>query len=83
MQITIKLYAMLTQYLPNDAVKNQATLAVAEGTTIAEIINQLHMPAELVHLVLLNGVYVQPEQIATTQFNDSDVLAIWPPVAGG
>ena len=41
------------------------------------------MPPKLVHLVLVNGVYVPPEERATRTLVEGDVLAIWPPVAGG
>ena len=83
MQITLKLYAMLTQYLPKNAENNQVSLDISAETSVADVINKLNMPDELVHLVLLNGVYIQPEQLAETHFSDADVLAIWPPVAGG
>jgi len=36
-----------------------------------------------VHLVLINGSYVAPEDRATRTLVDGDVLAIWPPIAGG
>jgi sulfur carrier protein ThiS len=41
------------------------------------------MPEKLVKLVLVNGVYVPPEERATRTLVEGDVLAIWPPVAGG
>jgi molybdopterin converting factor small subunit len=34
-------------------------------------------------LVLLNGKYIAPEARGTTTLTEGDVLAIWPPVAGG
>jgi len=40
-------------------------------------------PRELAHLVLLNGIYVAPEQRNLVSIKEGDVLAIWPPVAGG
>ncbi len=83
MHITIKLYAMLSRYLPPGAERNVGQLEVPDNTSVGSIIEQLHLPKELVHLVLVNGVYVRPEQQGTTLLNDSDSLAIWPPVAGG
>ncbi len=35
------------------------------------------------HLVLLNGVYLTPEQREQATFKEGDTLAVWPPVAGG
>ena len=83
MQITIKLYAMLSEYLPDGAVKNVAPLEIAMGNTVGAVIKQLALPRELVHLVLLNGVYIAPEDHADTLLKEADTLAIWPPVAGG
>ena len=84
MHITFKLYASLTEYLPPEARRdNRITLDVAADATIAQIIAPLGMPAKLVHLVLVNGVYVPPEARATRTFVEGDVLAIWPPIAGG
>jgi sulfur carrier protein ThiS len=84
MQITFKLYASLTEYLPPDKrSSNQLTLEVPEGASIASIIEPFKLPMKLVHLVLINGAYVPPEQRATRTLVDGDVLAIWPPIAGG
>ena len=84
MHITFKLFATLTDYLPADARRsNVLALDVAEGATIAQIIEPFGMPEKLVHLVLVNGTYVPPEERASKVLNDGDVLAVWPPVAGG
>ena len=83
MQITLKLYAMLSEYLPPGAVRNISHLEVPETATIGAVIEQLHLPRELAHLVMVNGVYVPPSQHLATPLKDTDTLAIWPPVAGG
>lgn len=83
MQITLKLFASLTQHLPNGSQGNQTDLALAEDESVQDIIERLALPSQLVHLVLLNGVYVPPEQRGTQRPKAGDQLAIWPPVAGG
>lgn len=84
MRITFKLYAGLSQHLPPEARQgNQLPLDVAEGATIAEVIAPFGLPMKLVHLVLINGVYVAPEHRAERRLAEGDVLAIWPPIAGG
>ncbi len=84
MQITFKLYASLTQYLPHEArYTNRVPLDLPEGATVAMVIEPYGMPKELVHLVLINGVYVPPDERLTRVLVDGDVLAIWPPIAGG
>jgi molybdopterin converting factor small subunit len=84
MQITFKLYANLTDYLPAESrVSNRVTLDIASDDTIARIIEPFRLPTKLVHLVLINGVYVPLDQLSTKTLVEGDVLAIWPPVAGG
>jgi sulfur carrier protein ThiS len=84
MKITFKLYASLTDYLPAEARRgNRMALELADGATIAQVIEPFGLPTKLVHLVLVNGVFVPPEQRASRGIVDGDVLAIWPPIAGG
>ena len=84
MRITLKLYATLTDYLPADSRRdNQIQLEVEDGATIASIIARQNLPPRLVHLVLVNGVFISPSERAHYAFNEEDVLAIWPPIAGG
>jgi molybdopterin converting factor small subunit len=84
MQITFKLYASLTQYLPAEAREsNRVTLDVSADASVAQIIAPFNLPEKLVHLVLINGAYVQPEERLSRTLREGDVLAIWPPIAGG
>lgn len=84
MKITFKLYASLTDYLPVESRSgNRVQLEVADGTSIAQVIAPFGLPPKLVHLVLVNGVYVAPEDRLSRILIDGDVLAIWPPIAGG
>lgn len=82
--VTLKLYASLTKYLPEPFRKNHAMpMEVGADATIASLIAPLGLPEGLVKLVVLNGVFVHPSERAQTRFADGDVLAIWPPIAGG
>lgn len=83
MKVTVKLFALLGRYLPPGAADNQAALEVADGATPATVIDSLNLPREYCHLVLVNGHYVEPSQRESLALEDNDVLAIWPPVAGG
>ena len=84
MKITFKLYATLSDYLPAEARRtNMIELEVRDASTIAEVIAPYNLPPKLVHLVLVNGVFIAPEARATHALADGDALAIWPPVAGG
>lgn len=83
MEITLKLYAGLTQYLPEHSVKHAVQLDISSSETAFSILEQFKVPKESAHLVLLNGVYLEPEERTKPTFNEGDILAVWPPVAGG
>ena len=84
MNITLKLFASLTDYLPAESkYTNIVALDVATGTTIGNVIEQYNLPPKWVHLVLVNGVYIYSEARSAHTLVEGDVLAIWPPIAGG
>jgi sulfur carrier protein ThiS len=84
MKITFKLFASLTDYLPaNVRNSNQMDLELAPGATILQVIEPFGLPEKMVHLVLINGKYIAPEDRGTLALQPDDVLAIWPPIAGG
>ena len=83
MRIRLKLFASLEDHLPAGARDNIADIDVADHSTPYQLIDAHHIPRESAHLVLLNGVYVVPEQRDQPVLKEGDVLAIWPPVAGG
>jgi sulfur carrier protein ThiS len=87
-RILLKLYATLTDFLPRDAegrkpAHNRIVLDVPEGSDVQSVIERFNLPPRLVHLVLVNGVYVAPATRSAHRLNPDDALAIWPPIAGG
>ncbi len=84
MKITFKLYATLGDLLPPHAKRNIAEIEVDDDVTLHSIIDQYRVPRELAHLVLINGVFVcDADRDESGLLKEGDVLAIWPPVAGG
>ena len=83
MKVTIKLFALLGQYLPDGAIDNAAAIEVADGATASDVIRRLNLPREYCHLVLVNGLYLTPGERDTRPLHPNDTLAIWPPIAGG
>ena len=83
MKVELKLYASLSRFLPPGAVDHKAMVEVPEGTTPIQLIDEMKLPRESCFLVLVNGVFVPPEERKTRAMHEGDALAIWPPIAGG
>jgi molybdopterin synthase sulfur carrier subunit len=84
MKIKFKLFATLQDLLPAGAVKNAIDIEVADDASLNDIIDRYKVPRELAHLVLVNGIfYCDTDRDDRQVLKENDVLAIWPPVAGG
>lgn len=88
MEITFKLFATLSDYLPQQLngrarVHNQIPLEVPDATSVQAVINQFHLPPALAHLVLVNGVFIPRSARESHLLHVGDELAVWPPIAGG
>ena len=79
MKINLNLYASLAEYLPDRARGNPNSLELPEGTTIKQLIEQLHIPPDTPRIIFLNGVHAPLEAL----LNDGDRLGMFPPLAGG
>ena len=83
MNVTLKLYATLSDYLPPGTRQNMVRVEVADDATVGALINRYNLPPKLTHLVLVNGVYIAPEARADAPLREGDTVAVWPPIAGG
>ena len=84
MQITFKLYATLQHLLPPEAQNNAIVIEVPEDITLHEVIDRFNVNHKDAHLVLINGRYFGgADRDERGLLVDGDVLAVWPPVAGG
>ena len=83
MRVTLELYASLLSYLPPRADRHRVEVDVPDDTVVADLLTMFSVPPERAHLVLHNGVFVPPEERETLNLRPGDVIAVWPPVAGG
>ncbi len=88
MRIVFKAFATLGEHLPRELdghrrVGNELPVDVPDGTTVQAVIDRFALPRALVHLVLVNGEYIEPAARGGRALREGDALAVWPPVAGG
>jgi molybdopterin converting factor small subunit len=79
MEIEVKLFATLREYLPKGSSRFSCKMKVDDSTRIQDILSRLKLPEEIPKIILINGVHGKKEQI----LKDGDVVSIFPPVAGG
>jgi len=78
MKITIRLFTVLQKYLPPDA-RGRATVAVQDGATVQQALEQLGIPGDIALILLVNGRQKKAGDI----LQDGDELTVFPPIAGG
>ena len=83
MRVTLKLFASLADYLPAGSMNNRVEFEAGEYDSVADVIERFSLPQKLVHLVLVNGVYLSPSERHSRRLEAGDQLAVWPPIAGG
>ncbi len=83
MNVRVKLYAVLSKYLPAGAVKNESDISVEDGENVQAVLSGLNLPESMCHLVLVNGIYLSPSERPGHKLSEGDHVAVWPPVAGG
>ena len=77
MNIILKLYTVLREYLPEDIKDN--TLSIPDNSKVVDVINMLKIPDDLPKIILINGAQKKPE----SELSDGDELSMFPPISGG
>jgi molybdopterin converting factor small subunit len=79
MEIEVKLFATLRDYLPKGSGRFSCKVEIDDHTRIQDILAKLHLPEEIPKIILVNGIHGKKEQT----LKEGDVVSIFPPVAGG
>lgn len=74
MTITVKLFTTLLRFGPESR-----EMEVPDNATVREVVRILDIPREMPHLRIVNGVHVPWDHV----LKEGDVLALFPPIAGG
>lgn len=79
MEIEVKLFATLRDYLPKGSSRFSCKMEIDDHTRVEEILSRLNIPEDMPKIILINGTHAKKDQ----ELKDGDVLSIFPPVAGG
>lgn len=78
-KIEVTLFATLRRYHPEKQGKKSFTFTVSAGTTVAQLLDHLGIPAEEVKMTFVNNLRKTKEYV----LQDGDNVGIFPPIAGG
>ncbi len=79
MEIEVKLFATLRDYLPKGSGRFSCKMNVDDHSQVGGLLSKLKIPEEIPKIILINGIHGKNDQI----LKDGDVVSIFPPVAGG
>ncbi len=79
MEIEVKLFATLRDYLPKGSSRFSCKMEVDGPSRVQDILSRLKIPEDMPKIILVNGIHGKKDQV----LNEGDVVSIFPPVAGG
>ncbi len=82
MNITVKFFSSLMEYLPRSAEGNAMVVQVNPGTSPRQVLARYRVPEEEVRTVMRNGVFL-PEEDRDKPLEEGDLLTVWPSIQGG
>ncbi len=83
MQITLKLFGSLRQYLPPGSRFDGYEINLPPGTSVDELLNQVPIPPTKPYLVILNDDKIDELNFKTIQIRENDEVVLLPPIKGG
>ncbi len=79
MEIEVKLFATLRDYLPDGSGRFSCKMEIEGPTRVQDVLLKLRIPEEMPKIILINGIHGKKDQV----LKEGDVLSVFPPVAGG
>ena len=84
MQILLKLFMKFKEYLPEGAVDGKTPMILDKGTTFEDLMRKIGMPVAEDKIIVINGIsHKQGDAVNALELKEDDVVAIFPPIAGG
>lgn len=84
MQVELKLFMKFKDYTPEAGTNGKAKIEIPDGSTFEDLLIILKMPVEMDKIIVINGIsHKQGRKVNIQQLKDKDIVAIFPPIAGG
>ena len=84
MEIELKLFMFFKKFGPPDQVDGRSRMQIEPGTRFIDILNKIGMPIEEDKIIVINGIsHKQGDEVNELEIKDGDIVAIFPPIAGG
>ncbi len=79
MIVQAKLFATLRRQYPHVGIGESMPVELPDGATVGQLIEHLHLPADQVKVIFVNGIVREEEYV----LDEGDVVGVFPPVGGG
>ena len=79
MHVTVRVFATLKRYLPEERANHPFDLNLPEGATLADVVRLVGLPATEVKVTFVNG---RTEELSFP-LHAGDEVGIFPPIGGG
>jgi molybdopterin converting factor small subunit len=80
MRVEVRLYATLADRIPQASAAAPFEVDLADGSTVADLVEQLDLPKADVHLAVIDGRIVHDR---AAPLSAGQRVALFPPVGGG
>jgi len=79
MNIEVRLFADLRDYLPPGSDRFSCQLEADDGARVEDVLNLLNISNSMPKIILINSIHGNQEET----LKDGDVISVFPPIAGG
>jgi len=81
MQIEMKFFSGLQEYLPENSSKNSCRIETSQSNSVEDILHELKIPSQRLSglLIVANGTPVKLDYVP----KDGDVISVFSAIAGG
>ena len=83
MQVTVKLFGALRQFLPAGSGFNSCQLTTTANSMLEDVLGILTIPEHKAYLVIVNDEKINREDYASIQVRENDEIVLLPPIKGG